>query len=82
MQWSTAPKFVPTVFAARQFVNHGHVQGERAPASNIPSFQVKVGDLVEIKDCFARDGIMVLEAQATSPNATCRTSTRSTRTAR
>jgi small subunit ribosomal protein S4 len=25
-------KFVPTVFAARQFVNHGHVQGERQAA--------------------------------------------------
>ena len=36
-------KFVPTVFAARQFVNHGHVRvnGRRV---NIPSYQVKVGD--------------------------------------
>jgi small subunit ribosomal protein S4 len=42
-------KFVPTVFAARQFVNHGHVKvnGRRV---NIPSFRVKVGDVVEVKD--------------------------------
>jgi small subunit ribosomal protein S4 len=33
-------KFVPTIFAARQFVNHGHVKvnGRRV---NIPSYQVK-----------------------------------------
>ena len=42
-------KFVPTVFAARQFVNHGHIRvnGRRV---NIASYQVKVGDLVEIKE--------------------------------
>ena len=40
---------MPTVFAARQFVNHGHIKvnGRRV---NIASFQVKVGDLVEIKE--------------------------------
>jgi small subunit ribosomal protein S4 len=42
-------KFVPTVFAARQFINHGHVKvnGRRA---NISSMRLKVGDLVEVKD--------------------------------
>ena len=42
-------KFVPTPFAARQFVNHGHVRvnGRRV---NIPSYQVKVGDVIEVKD--------------------------------
>jgi small subunit ribosomal protein S4 len=42
-------KFVPTVFAARQFVNHGHVKvnGERV---NIGSYLVKPGDVIEIKD--------------------------------
>jgi small subunit ribosomal protein S4 len=42
-------KFVATVFAARQFVSHGHilVNGKRV---NIPSYQVKVGDKVEIKE--------------------------------
>ena len=42
-------KFVPTVFAARQFVNHGHVKvnGVRV---NIPSYLVKAGDVIEVKD--------------------------------
>src|SRR5665648_530159 len=55
-------KFVPTVFAARQFVSHGHVRvnGRRV---NIPSFQVKVGDLVEIKES-SRQMNLVLEAVA------------------
>ncbi|MCP5082277.1 MAG: 30S ribosomal protein S4 [Rhizobiales bacterium] len=53
-------KFVPTVFAARQFVNHGHVRvnGQRV---NIPSFRVKVGDVVEIREK-SRELPMVLEA--------------------
>jgi small subunit ribosomal protein S4 len=42
-------KFVPTVFAARRFVNHGcvKVNGRRV---NIPSYMLKVGDVVEVKD--------------------------------
>ena len=42
-------KFVPTVFAARQFVNHGHVKvnGVRV---NIGSYRCKAGDVVEVKD--------------------------------
>ncbi|MBX7147393.1 MAG: 30S ribosomal protein S4 [Alphaproteobacteria bacterium] len=42
-------KFVSTVFAARQFVNHGHVKvnGKRV---NIPSYILRVGDVVELKD--------------------------------
>ncbi|MCK5296573.1 MAG: 30S ribosomal protein S4 [Alphaproteobacteria bacterium] len=42
-------KFVPTVFASRQFVNHGHilVNGKKV---TIPSYVVKVGDTVEIKE--------------------------------
>ena len=41
-------KFVPTVFAARQFVNHGHitVNGKKV---NIPSYRVKDGDEIQIK---------------------------------
>ncbi len=41
-------KFVPTVFAARQFVNHGHVtvNGKRV---NIPSYRVNDEDVVQIK---------------------------------
>ncbi|MCR6673708.1 30S ribosomal protein S4 [Devosia ginsengisoli] len=42
-------KFVATVFAARQFVSHGHilVNGKRV---NIPSYQVKIGDKVEVRE--------------------------------
>lgn len=42
-------KFVSTVFAARQFVSHGHilVNGKRV---NIPSYQVKVGDKIEVRE--------------------------------
>jgi len=55
-------KFVPTVFAARQFVNHGHVQvnGKRV---NIASYQVKVGDVVTIKES-SRQLAIVIEAAA------------------
>ncbi|MDO8533459.1 MAG: 30S ribosomal protein S4 [Xanthobacteraceae bacterium] len=53
-------KFVPTVFASRQFVNHGHVtvNGKRV---NISSFRVKVGDMVELKSR-AKELAIVLEA--------------------
>ena len=53
-------KFVPTVFAARQFVNHGHIRvnGKRV---NIPSYRVKEGDIIEVKDK-SRDLDLVLEA--------------------
>lgn len=42
-------KFVPTIFAARQFVNHGHVlvNGKKV---NIPSYIVKVGDVIEVRE--------------------------------
>ena len=42
-------KFVPTIFAARQFVNHGHVNvnGRRV---NIPSYRCKPGDVIEIRE--------------------------------
>ena len=42
-------KFVSTVFAARQFVSHGHilVNGQRV---NIPSYQVKIGDKIEVRE--------------------------------
>ena len=42
-------KVVPTVFAARQFVNHGHVtvNGKRV---NIASYMVKIGDVIAVKE--------------------------------
>lgn len=57
-------KFVPTVFAARQFVSHGHVKvnGRRV---NVPSFMVKDGDVVEVKEK-SRELPMVLEAVQSS----------------
>ncbi len=55
-------KFVPTVFAARQFINHGHimVNGKRV---NIPSYMVKDGDVIEVRQK-SRELPMVLEAAA------------------
>ncbi len=53
-------KFVPTPFAARQFVNHGHVQvnGKRV---NIASYSVKPGDIVSVRER-SRNMALVLEA--------------------
>ena len=53
-------KFVATVFAARQFVNHGHVKvnGKRV---NIASYLVKAGDVVEVKEA-SRQLAFVMEA--------------------
>ncbi len=53
-------KFVPTIFAARQFVNHGHVtvNGQRV---NIASYRVAEGDVVEVRDK-SKQMALVLEA--------------------
>ena len=53
-------KFVPTVFAARQFISHGHIRvnGKRV---TIPSYRVKVGDTIEVKDK-SKQLALVLEA--------------------
>ena len=53
-------KFVPTVFAARQFVNHGHVQvnGKRV---NIASYRCKIGDIVSVRER-SKNMALVLEA--------------------
>ena len=55
-------KFVPTVFAARQFVNHGHclVNGKKV---DIKSYQVKPEDVIEITGK-AKNMLMVQEAIA------------------
>ena len=42
-------KFVATVFAARQFVNHRHVR-VNGKLVNIPSYRVKEGDVIEVRD--------------------------------
>ena len=53
-------KFVPTIFAARQFVNHGHVEvnGQRV---NIASYRVKEGDVISIRER-SRQLAIVLES--------------------
>ncbi len=53
-------KFVPTVFASRQFVNHGHitVNGKRV---NIPSYRVNEGDVIQVREK-SRQIPLVLEA--------------------
>jgi small subunit ribosomal protein S4 len=53
-------KFVPTMFAARQFINHGHIKvnGRRV---NIASYRLKVGDTIEVKEK-SRQLALVLEA--------------------
>ena len=53
-------KFVPTVFAARQFVNHGHVKVNGRKVT-IPSFRVKPGDVIEVRER-SRSMALVLEA--------------------
>jgi small subunit ribosomal protein S4 len=51
---------VPTVFAARQFVSHGHVKvnGKRV---NITSYRVSEGDVIEVKES-SKQLTMVLES--------------------
>ncbi len=53
-------KFVPTVFAARQFVNHGHVtvNGKKAKT---PSMRIQPGDVVQVREK-SRNMALVLEA--------------------
>ena len=53
-------KFVPTVFAARQFVNHGHVKVNGRKV-NIPSYMCKPGDVIEVRER-SRSMALVLEA--------------------
>jgi small subunit ribosomal protein S4 len=53
-------KFVPTPFAARQFVNHGHVRVNGRKV-NIASYRCKVGDTVSVRDKSKQLGV-VLEA--------------------
>jgi small subunit ribosomal protein S4 len=57
-------KFVPTVFAARQFVNHGHVMvsGRRV---NIASYQVREGDVVEVRDRSKQLGVLLEAVELT-----------------
>ena len=42
-------KFVPTIFAARQFVNHGHVL-VNGKSVNIASYRLREGDVVSVRE--------------------------------
>jgi small subunit ribosomal protein S4 len=52
--------FVPTVFAARQFVNHKHIT-VNGKVVNIPSYLVSEGDVIEVREK-SRGIPMVIEA--------------------
>ena len=56
-------KFVPTVFAARQFINHGHitVNGKKV---NIPSYMVKAGDVIEVREKSKQLAVVLSAIQA------------------
>ena len=56
-------KLVPTMFAARQFVNHGHitVNGKHV---NIPSYQVKEGDVIQVKDKSRQMGLVLTAVES------------------
>lgn len=58
-------KFVPTIFAARQFVNHGHVtvNGKKV---NIPSYMVKAGDVIEVREKSKQLGTVLAAIESTS----------------
>ena len=57
-------KFAPTVFASRQFINHGHIKvnGKRV---NIASYLLKEGDVIEVREK-SKDLAIVLEALAST----------------
>lgn len=55
-------KFVATMFAARQFVNHGHVtvNGSRV---NIASYRVKEGDVVQVREKSRQIAVLIEATQ-------------------
>ncbi len=53
-------KFVPTVFASRQFINHGHVK-VNCVRTNIASYRCKPGDVIEVQEK-SKNMALVLEA--------------------
>ena len=55
-------KFAPTIFAARQLVNHGHITVNGGKC-NIPSRRVVVGDVIGL-GAKAKDMALVIEAQS------------------
>lgn len=58
-------KFVSSIFAARQFVNHGHilVNGKKV---NIPSYMAKAGDVIEVREKSKQLPIVIAAVESTS----------------
>lgn len=55
--------FVPTVFAARQFVSHKHVS-VNGKVINIPSYLVKEGDVIEVREASKQIPMVILATDA------------------
>lgn len=55
-------KFAPTIFAARQIVNHGHIYVNGVKC-NIPSRRCDVGDVISLGNK-AKEMALVIEAQS------------------
>jgi small subunit ribosomal protein S4 len=55
-------KFAATPFAARQFVNHGHIRVNGRKV-NIASYQVKIGDVIEVKETSKQLAVVMEAAQ-------------------
>lgn len=55
--------FVPTVFAARQFVNHKHIL-VNGKAVNIPSYRLNPGDVIEVKEKSKQIPIVIEASQS------------------
>jgi small subunit ribosomal protein S4 len=60
--------FAPTRAAARQLVSHGHIKVNGRKV-NIPSYEVKVGDIIEVKESTSSRQLVLrnLEAAVTRP---------------
>ena len=56
-------KFTPTVFAARQLINHGHIRVNKKKV-NISSYLVKDSDLIELKE--KSKGLTVIDGSLSS----------------
>lgn len=56
-------KFVPTVFAARQFVSHKHIL-VNGKAVNIPSYLVKDGDVITVRESSRQLPMVIMAVQS------------------
>lgn len=56
-------KFAPTVFAARQIINHRHIL-VNGKVVNIASYLVREGDVIEVRDSFKDNVTVVTSTQS------------------